>query len=68
MMQNTREARLEALNLEIDYILQRIQALKEVQAQKLKELVWLKECILQEENKAASIKEEFQSISRTKGA
>jgi len=67
MMQNTREARLEALNLEIDFIIQRVERLKEIQEQKLKELVWLRECIKQEEQKAFSIKDEFNAINRTKG-
>jgi len=66
-MQNTREARLEALNLEIDYIIQRVARLKEVQEQKFKEMIWLKEVINQEENKALAIKEEYNAIQHTKG-
>jgi len=67
MMSNNREDRLQGLTLEIDFVLQRVERLKEIQAQKYKELIWLKEVINQEEQKALSIKEEFQAIQHTKG-
>ena len=64
---NTKESRLNGLTLEIDFILQRLERLKEIQAQKYKEMIWLKEVIQQEEQKALAIKEEYQAITRTKG-
>ncbi len=66
-MPNSKEARLQGLNLEIDFILQRVERLKQIQAQKYKEMIWLKEVIQQEEQKALAVKEEYQAITRTKG-
>jgi len=61
-----RQERLKELSLDMDLIIQRTKRLRQINNQKLKEITWLQEVIRQEENKAASIKEEFESIARTK--